>query len=57
MPTISTIFSILEIGNALDEAGVPKDAALTKRVGQFLDELEWYEEALQRQRQEKGNPF
>jgi NAD(P)H-dependent FMN reductase len=57
MPTISTIFSIPKIGDALDEAGVPQDAALTKRVGQFLDELEWYEEALQRQRQEKGTPF
>jgi hypothetical protein len=25
--------------------------------GQFLDEFEWYQEALQRQRKEKGNPF
>jgi NAD(P)H-dependent FMN reductase len=57
MPTISTIFSIPKIGDALDETGVPQDAALTKRMGQFLDELEWYEEALQRQRQEKGTPF
>ena len=57
MPTISTIFSLPKIGDALDETGVPQDAALTKRVGQFLDELEWYEEALQRQRQEKGTPF
>lgn len=57
MPTISTIFSISKISDALDETGVPQDAALTKKVGQFLDELEWYEEALQRQRQEKGTPF
>ena len=57
MPTISTIFSISKIGDALDETGIPQDAALTKRVGQFLDELEWYEEALQRQRQAKGTPF
>jgi NAD(P)H-dependent FMN reductase len=57
MPTISTIFSIPKIGDALDRTGVPQDDALTKRVGQFLDELEWYEEALQRQRQEKGTPF
>ena len=54
MPTISTIFSIPKIGDALDETGVPQDAALTKRVGQFLDELEWYEEALQHQRMDKG---
>ncbi len=57
MPTISTIFSISKIGDALDETGVPQDAALTKRVSQFLDELEWYEQALQRQREEKGTPF
>ena len=57
MPTISTIFSIPKIGDALNETGVPQDAALTERVGKFLDELEWYEEALQRQRQEKGTPF
>lgn len=57
MPTISTIFSIPKIGDALDETGVPQDVALTRRVGQFLDELEWYEEALQRQRQQKGTPF
>lgn len=57
MPTISTIFSISKIGDALDETSIPQDAALTKRVGQFLDELEWHEEALQRQRQERGTPF
>lgn len=57
MPTISTILSISKIGDALDETGVPQDAALIKRVSQFLGELEWYEEALQRQRQEKGTPF
>lgn len=57
MPTISTIFSIPKIGDALNETGVPQDVALTKRVGQFLDELEWYEEALQRQRQQQGTPF
>ena len=57
MPTISSIFAISKIGDSLDEAGVSQEAALTKRVGQFLDELEWYEEALKRQRKEKGNPF
>ncbi len=41
----------------LDESGVPQDSALTKRADQFLAELEWYEEALQRQRQEKETPF
>ena len=57
MPTISTICSVSKVGTALDEAGVPQDQALMKRVGQFLDELEWYEGALQRQRNEQGTPF
>ncbi|MBD2496670.1 NADPH-dependent FMN reductase [Nostoc sp. FACHB-280] len=57
MVTISTMFAISKIGNSLDEAGTPQDASLTKRFGQFLDELEWYEEALQRQRREKGTPY
>ncbi|WGV27204.1 NADPH-dependent FMN reductase [Halotia branconii] len=57
MSTISSIFSISKIGNSLDEAGTAQEATLTKRVSQFLDELEWYEEALQRQRKEKGTPF
>lgn len=57
MPTISSIFAISKIGDSLDESGASREATLTKRVGQFLDELEWYEEALQRQRKEKGTPF
>ncbi len=57
MPTISSIFAISKIGDSLDESGASRESALTKRVGQFLDEFEWYEEALQRQRKEKGTPF
>ncbi|MFN6572009.1 NAD(P)H-dependent oxidoreductase [Dendronalium sp. ChiSLP03b] len=57
MATISSIFAISKIRDSLDEAGASREAALTKRIGQFLDELEWYEEALQRQRKEKGKPF
>ncbi|MBD0385347.1 MAG: NAD(P)H-dependent oxidoreductase [Nostoc sp. C3-bin3] len=57
MPTISSIFAISKIGDSLDEAGASQAIALTKKADQFLDELEWYEEALQRQRKEKGNPF
>ncbi len=57
MPTISSIFAISKIGDSLDESGASLASDLTKRVGQFLDEFEWYEEALQRQRKEKGTPF
>ncbi|MGJ3245706.1 MAG: NADPH-dependent FMN reductase [Elainellaceae cyanobacterium] len=57
MPTISNIFAISKITEALDDQGLAQQSSLEKRVGKFLDELEWYEEALQRQRQEKGTPF
>ncbi|MBU7582061.1 MAG: NAD(P)H-dependent oxidoreductase [Nostoc sp. TH1S01] len=57
MVTISTMFAISKIKDSLDELGTPQEASLTKRVGQFLDELEWYEEALHRQRREKGTPY
>lgn len=57
MPTLSSILAISRITEALDADGTPQNDSLTKRIGSFLDELEWYEEALQRQRQEKGTPF
>lgn len=57
MPTISNIFSIPKIAQAIDEDGVALEESLTKKVAKFLDELEWYEEALQRQRKDKGTPF
>ena len=57
MPTISSMFAISKITAALNAEGEPQDESLIKQLGSFLDELEWYEEALQRQRQEKGNPF
>jgi NAD(P)H-dependent FMN reductase len=57
MPTISSMLAIPKIAEALGADGEPQDAALTQRLGSFLDELEWYEEALQRQRQQKGTPF
>ncbi|WP_322699637.1 hypothetical protein [Nostoc sp. DedQUE08] len=45
IPTISNIFAISKIGDSLHEAGASQEAALTKRIGQFLDELlKWYEE-------------
>ena len=57
MPTISSMFAISNITETLDGEGSPQDPSLVKRLGSFLAELEWYEEALQRQRQEKGKPF
>lgn len=57
MPTVSTMFAVPKILDALDEGGIPQDDGITKRASQFLAELEWYQEALQRQRQEKGTPY
>jgi hypothetical protein len=57
MPTISSMFAISKITAALDADGQPQDESLIKHLGSFLDELEWYEEALKRQRDEKGKPF
>jgi NAD(P)H-dependent FMN reductase len=57
MPTISSIFSIPNISQSLNDAGEAQEEILTKKVSKFLDELEWYEEALQRQRKDKGVPF
>jgi len=57
MVTISTIFSIPKLGSALDQAGLLQDESLTKKVEQFLDELEWYQTALQQQRTQHGTPF
>lgn len=57
MPTIPSIFSISKISDSLHEDGTPQQESLEKKIGQFLDELEWYEEALQRQGNEKGTPF
>ncbi|AFY75465.1 putative flavoprotein (plasmid) [Synechococcus sp. PCC 7502] len=57
MPTISSIFSIPEISKSLDDSGIYQEEILPQRLVRVLDELEWYEEALQRQRMDKGTPF
>ena len=57
MPTISSIFSISEISKSLDDTGIPQAETLSQKVRKLLNELEWYEEALQRQRMDKGKPF
>ena len=46
-PSIPTIFAVPQISRALDEQGVPSDpAAMDRRAGRFLGELEWYAAAL-----------
>ncbi|TCV94531.1 NAD(P)H-dependent FMN reductase [Luteibacter rhizovicinus] len=56
MPSISSTCPVPRIGHALDEQGVPTDERLSRSLGRFLDELEWYARALKRQRAE-GTPY
>jgi len=56
MPAIPTSFPISKIQNALDEKGKPLDEKMNQRVKKFLDELEWYANALKEARK-KGVPY
>ena len=56
MPSISSLFPIPKIQDALDESGTARDQALDRRFGRFATELEWYADALREARQ-KGVPY
>jgi NAD(P)H-dependent FMN reductase len=45
-PSIPSLFAIPKVQDAFDEDGTPRDPAHTRRIGRFLDELEWYAQAL-----------
>lgn len=55
-PSIPSMFPVPNIDDAFDEEGNALDKAYDKRIKRFLDELEWYAEALKEQR-EKGVPY
>ena len=55
--TISSILSIPKISESLDDSGKAKNESLVKKSNKFLDEYEWYVEALKKQKESKGNPF
>jgi NAD(P)H-dependent FMN reductase len=46
MPSISSLFPVPRVQDALDEHGKPADAAMDRRFARFADELEWYANAL-----------
>jgi NAD(P)H-dependent FMN reductase len=50
MPSISSIFAIPRIGDALDAGGHATEAAFDRRFTRFAIEFEWYAEALRRAR-------
>ena len=56
MPSIPSIFPITHVQDAFDDSGRAKQPIFEQRVGRFLDELEWYAEAL-RWRRERGTPY
>ena len=44
--SIPSSFPISGVMSAFEEDGTPKDEAYNRRIGKFLDELEWYGNAL-----------
>ncbi len=56
MPSISSLFPIPKIQDALNNAGVANDSAFDRRFERFASELEWYASAMQSQRRH-GVPY
>lgn len=56
MPSISSIFPIPKITDAIADDGVAKDPAFEKRFTRFAGEFEWYARALGEERK-KGVPY
>jgi NAD(P)H-dependent FMN reductase len=55
-PSIPSLFPVSRVQDAFDTDGVPQDETYPRRVGRFLDELEWYANALKAARQ-AGVPY
>ena len=49
-PSIPSAFPISKIGEAIDDDGIALDSAYDRRIGKFLDEFEWYANALKHAR-------
>jgi NAD(P)H-dependent FMN reductase len=56
MVTIPSMFPVSNVQAAFDEDGAAFDEAYPRRIERFLDELEWYADALKGARQ-KGVPY
>ncbi len=50
-PSIPSAFPVSQIYKAFDDDGKPLDSAYDERIVKFLDEFEWYANALKRARQ------
>ncbi|MGA8261289.1 MAG: NAD(P)H-dependent oxidoreductase [Arenicellales bacterium] len=51
MSSIPSLLPIPKVQNAFDEDGTPKDPVYDKRAAEFLEELEWYGNAMRAARQ------
>ena len=56
MPSISTMQSYPKVQNAFDDNNEPTEEYTAKSTNKFLDEFDWYVEALKNQRA-KGTPY
>ncbi len=56
MPSIPSIFAISQIHKTLKEDGTDSKSTLTKFAERYMNELEWYANALKAQR-DKGVPY
>lgn len=56
MSSIPSILPVPKISSAFEEDGTPNDDAYQKRAERFLNEFEWYAEALKVKREE-GKPY
>ncbi|MBP1183007.1 NADPH-dependent FMN reductase [Methylobacterium sp. PvR107] len=56
MPSIPSLLPIPRLQKAIDEDGTPAEPWLEQAANRFLDELEWYAEAL-RTRRAQGTPY
>jgi NAD(P)H-dependent FMN reductase len=55
-PSIPSLLPVSHVQDAFDENGVPRDDTYPRRAARFLDELEWYANALRAARQ-SGVPY
>lgn len=55
-PAIPTSVAVSKVGSAFDDEGNLLEEAYTKRLAKFLDELEWFVDALASKRQQ-GTPY
>lgn len=57
MVTIPALFPVSRVHQALAADGATLDEAYDRRIGRFLDELEWYARALHEARAAHGTPY